>query len=60
MNNYLKMKQKRIIETASKIDNNEIDIRNLEDDLIDELISFYNKRINIKKQYIRKIRKRGK
>lgn len=56
MNEYLKMKHKNIIEIASKIDNNKIDIKNLEDDVIDELISFYNKRINTKKQYIRKIR----
>lgn len=60
MNNYIENRNKRIERIAIKIDNNQINIYNLDDDLIDELISYYSKQICIKKQQISNIRKKVK
>ena len=57
MNNYIENKNQRITKIAKEINNNVIDLCNLEEGLIDELISYYNKQIIKKKKKINDIRK---
>ena len=57
MNNYIENKNQRITKIAKEINNNVIDLCNLEEGLINELISYYNKQIIKKKKKINDIRK---
>lgn len=57
MNNYIENKNQRVTKIAKEINNNVIDLCNLEEGLIDELISYYNKQIIKKKKKINDIRK---
>ena len=57
MNNYIENRNQRITKIAKEINNNVIDLCNLEEGLIDELISYYNKQIIKKKKKINDIRK---
>lgn len=60
MINYINIKNKEIEIIATKVDNNQLDLYDLEDSTIDELIGYYSKQICIKKQQINKLRKKVK
>ena len=48
-NKYIKAKEKEVQEIVKKIDDGKINIFELEDGLINNLICYYTKQINLKK-----------
>lgn len=59
-NKYIKAKEKDVKEITQKIENSEINIFELEDDLINNLICYYTKQINLKKNQINSIKEKVK
>ena len=59
-NKYIKAKEKELKEIVKKIDEGEINIYELEDDLINNLICYYTKQINLKRERINSIKEKVK
>lgn len=59
-NKYIKAKEKEIKEIVKKIDEGELNIYELEDDLINNLICYYTKQINLKRERINSIKEKVK
>ena len=60
MDKYLEHKNKRINKMVSNINKSQIRIQDLDNELLDELISYYNTQINSKKKYLKNLRKKFK
>lgn len=59
-NKYIKAKEKELKEIVKKIDEGELNIYELEDDLINNLICYYTKQINLKRERINSIKEKVK
>lgn len=59
-NKYIKAKEKEVQEIVKKIDDGKINIFELEDGLINNLICYYTKQINLKKEQINSIKEKIK
>ena len=59
-NKYIKAKEKKLKEIVKKIDEGELNIYELEDDLINNLICYYTKQINLKRERINSIKEKVK
>lgn len=59
-NKYIKAKEKEVQEIVKKIDDGKINIYELEDGLINNLICYYTKQINLKKEQINSIKEKIK
>lgn len=60
MDKYLEHKNERINKMVSNINKSQIRIQDLDNESLDELISYYNTQINSKKKYLKNLRKRFK
>lgn len=60
MDKYLEHKNKRINKMVSNINKSQIRIQDLDNESLDELISYYNTQINSKKKYLKNLRKKFK
>ena len=60
MDKYLEHKNKRINKMVSNINKSQIRIQDLDNESLDELISYYNTQINSKKKYLKNLRKNFK
>ena len=59
-NKYIKAKEKEVQEIVKKIDDGKINIFELEDGLINNLICYYTRQINLKKEQINSIKEKIK
>lgn len=60
MDKYLEQKNERINIMVSNINKSKIRIEDLDNELLDELISYYNTQISYKKIYLKNLRKKLK
>lgn len=60
MDKYLEHKNERINKMVSNINKSQIRIQDLDNESLDELISYYNTQINSKKKYLKNLRKNFK
>lgn len=60
MDKYLEHKNERINKMVSNINKSQIRIQDLDNESLDELISYYNTQINSKKKYLKNLRKKFK
>ena len=58
MDKYLEHKNKRINKMVSNINKSQIRIQDLDNESLDELISYYNTQISFKKKYLKSLRKK--
>ena len=58
MDKYLEQKNERINKMVSNINKSQIRIQDLDNESLDELISYYNTQISFKKKYLKSLRKK--